>query len=72
MFTRITQAISSRFRSLVRDEKGATAVEYGLIVGLIAVVLVVAVAALSGALGTMFDDITTVLEGTKPTLPTTP
>ena len=69
MFTRITQAISSRFRSLVRDEKGATAVEYGLIVGLIAVVLVVAVAALSGALGTMFDNITTVLENPNNSIP---
>ena len=53
--------LSEKLRSLVRNEEGATAVEYGLIVGLIAVVLVVAVAALSGALGTTFDNITDIL-----------
>ncbi len=39
---------------LVREEKGATAVEYGLIVGLIAVAIIVAVIAMSGALQDMF------------------
>ena len=57
MFNRLVE----KFRSLVRNEEGATAVEYGLIVGLIAVVLVIAVGALSGALGTTFDNITEIL-----------
>ena len=70
MFARTKHAITSRFRTLISDEKGATAVEYGLIVGLIAVVLVVAVAALSGALGTMFDNITAVLENPNGSIPT--
>jgi pilus assembly protein Flp/PilA len=44
---------------LSREEKGATAVEYGLIVGLIAVVIIVAVTALGGRLGTLFTNIST-------------
>ncbi|MGF9662667.1 Flp family type IVb pilin [Arthrobacter crystallopoietes] len=38
-----------------REEKGATAVEYGLIVGLIAVVIVVAVTFLGGQVQNMFQ-----------------
>lgn len=38
-------------------EKGATAVEYGLLVGLIAVVIIVAVTALGTNLDTMFTTI---------------
>ncbi|MDH6182294.1 pilus assembly protein Flp/PilA [Microbacteriaceae bacterium SG_E_30_P1] len=63
MFIRTFDRIRSR---LVRDETGATAVEYGLIVGLIAVVLVVAVAGLSGALGNMFGGIEDVLNNNVP------
>lgn len=37
------------------DERGATAVEYGLMVGLIAVVIVSAVSALGLNLATFFD-----------------
>ena len=38
-----------------RDEKGATAVEYGLMVALIAIVIIVAVALLGGNLSGLFD-----------------
>lgn len=38
----------------LRDEEGATAVEYGLIVGLIAVGLIVAFTLLGGGLDTLF------------------
>jgi pilus assembly protein Flp/PilA len=62
-FARIGATIQSR---LVRDEKGATAVEYGLIVGLIAVVIIVAVGALGGVLSGFFTDIVTELGGTVP------
>ena len=44
-----------------RDERGATAVEYGLLVGLIAVVIIVAVTALGSQLSTLFQSITTKL-----------
>ncbi len=49
------------------SERGATAVEYGLIVALIAVVIIVAVTALGGQLTTIFTNITTAIGGTVPT-----
>ena len=39
------------------EEKGATAVEYGLMVALIAVVIIGAVTLLGGSLSTLFSDI---------------
>ena len=42
---------------LEREEKGATAVEYGLIVGLIAVVIIAAVTLLGGELKSLFETI---------------
>lgn len=41
----------------VKNESGATAIEYGLIAALIAVVLVSAMGALSGKLGDLFGRI---------------
>ncbi|MGY2084385.1 Flp family type IVb pilin [Blastococcus sp. SYSU DS0539] len=49
---------------LNREEKGATAVEYGLMVGLIAVVIIAAVIALGGRLNALFTQIVTALGGT--------
>lgn len=59
--TRFGVAIKSR---LVRDDEGATAVEYGLIVGLIAVIIIGAVALLGTTLSGFFTDITGCLDGT--------
>ena len=42
---------------LYRDEKGATAVEYGIMVALIAVVIIAAVTLLGGSLGDAFGDV---------------
>ncbi|RZU31206.1 Flp family type IVb pilin [Blastococcus saxobsidens] len=56
---------------LRRDEKGATAVEYGLMVGLIAVVIIVAVTALGGQLNGLFETVTTKLGGAGGTTTTT-
>ena len=39
-----------------KDESGATAIEYGLIVALIAVVIITAVSTLGGKLNTAFGD----------------
>ena len=47
----------------IREEKGATAVEYGLLVGLIAVAIIVTVSLLGGQLNTLFTKITTELKG---------
>ena len=49
---------------LKREEKGATAVEYGLMVGLIAVVIIAAVIALGGRLDELFREIVGSLGGT--------
>ena len=49
--------------STLRSEKGATAVEYGLMVALIAIVIIVAVAALGGQLSSLFDEVTTSIGG---------
>jgi len=42
----------------LRSDRGATAVEYGLMVALIAVVIIVAVTALGGSLTSLFDSAT--------------
>lgn len=42
---------------LWRDEDGATAIEYALIAGLIAVVLIAALGALGGSISDMFGEI---------------
>jgi pilus assembly protein Flp/PilA len=42
--------------SQLRDERGATAVEYGLMVALIAIVIIVAVTTLGDNLSTLFDE----------------
>ena len=47
-----------------KETKGATAVEYGLMVGLIAVVIIGAVTLLGGELKGMFNDIVKGLGGT--------
>ncbi len=49
---------------LKREEKGATAVEYGLMVGLIAVVIIAAVVLLGKNLDALFDTIGAKLGGT--------
>lgn len=46
---------------LKKDEKGATAVEYGLIVGLIAVGIIAAVIVLGDSLAEMFGNVNTEL-----------
>lgn len=47
----------------VREEKGATAVEYGLMVGLIAVVIIGVVTTLGGQLQGLFQKVVTALGG---------
>jgi pilus assembly protein Flp/PilA len=48
-------------RRVERDQRGATAVEYGLLVALIAGVIVVAVAALGVKINTAFTSVTAIL-----------
>jgi len=46
----------AKFRATI-DERGATAVEYGLMVALIAIVIIVAVALLGGNLSGLFNQV---------------
>jgi pilus assembly protein Flp/PilA len=47
----------SRFLSLLRNEEGATMVEYGLMIALIAAVCIVAVTAIGTKLSTVFTNV---------------
>ncbi len=48
------QKLVTRF---IKDESGATAIEYGLIAALIAVAIIVAVSAVGNSLSARFNDI---------------
>ena len=50
-------------RDRMREEKGATAVEYGLMVGLIAVVIIATVTLLGGQLQALFARVVAALGG---------
>jgi pilus assembly protein Flp/PilA len=47
------------FKNLVRDEQGATAIEYGLIAALIAVAAITAMSALGTTLSGTFNNVDT-------------
>lgn len=50
-------ALQARLNSLRTEDDGATAVEYGLLVALIAVVIIVGVTALGGTLNDVFEGV---------------
>ena len=51
----------TKFARFLKDESGATAIEYGLIVALIAVVIIAAVTAIGGTLNDTFTTLDTKL-----------
>jgi pilus assembly protein Flp/PilA len=57
-FILMTQIRVKDITSKTHNEEGATAVEYGLLVALIAGVIVIAVTALGAKLNTMFTTVT--------------
>jgi pilus assembly protein Flp/PilA len=59
MVIHLANVILQRIRSseAIRSDEGATAVEYGLMVALIAVVIIGAVMALGGNISDMFDGV---------------
>jgi pilus assembly protein Flp/PilA len=61
-FIAVSTFIAATQNRLRNEEKGATAVEYGLMVALIAVVIIGVVAALGGQLGDLFTEVGTKLE----------
>ncbi len=57
-------SMSKFITRFVKDESGATAIEYGLIVALIAVVIVTAVTAVGTQLGAKFNSVGNTIGGT--------
>jgi pilus assembly protein Flp/PilA len=53
------------FKNLLRDEAGATAIEYGLIAALIAVAAITAMQGLGTQLSTTFNKVTTEMANTN-------
>jgi len=49
--------MSNIFRNFIKDESGATAIEYGLIAALIAVVIIGGVTAVGTGLSTTFNNL---------------
>lgn len=52
----------SLIRRLANDESGATAIEYGLIAGLVAVAIIVALQTLGTSLNDLFDFVATTVD----------
>lgn len=53
-----------KIRTFLRNSKGATAIEYGLIAALIAVAAIGAMSALGNKLTTTFNNVTTAMQAT--------
>ena len=53
-------------RKLIRDKKGATAIEYGLIAALIAVAAITAMQGLGTQLSNTFGNVSTAMKGSNP------
>ena len=58
--------VRAKLREFVRSDSGATAIEYGLIAGLIAVVIIASVGVVGTELLDLFNAIITGLGGTVP------
>lgn len=63
--TAILFVVEDRLKAQERRDRGATAVEYGLLVGLIAIALIVAITAFGTSLATTFTTISTKLGTVK-------
>jgi pilus assembly protein Flp/PilA len=55
----------NNFLAMIKDDEGATLVEYGLVVSLIAVACIVAMQSLSGNIATTFNYIGDKLKGVQ-------
>ena len=59
-------------RKFVRDEKGVTALEYGLLAALIAAVIIVSVQGLGSTIDTTFSNIDTAMKNVNAPAPSPP
>ena len=55
--------LSAWIRSFLSDEEGASAIEYGLILGLIAIVLIIALGQIGTGLNSLFQSAATSIGG---------
>ena len=55
--------MKTSIRHFIKDEEGATAIEYGLIAGLVAVAIIAALSLMSGGLNDLFTAIGEKLTG---------
>ncbi len=51
------KSLLTKVKNFIRDEEGASAVEYGLLVALIAVAIIAAVTLLGTSLSTLFSNV---------------
>ncbi|CAN7303588.1 Flp family type IVb pilin [Rhizobium sp. LjRoot98] len=58
--------MTKTFARFMKDESGATAIEYGLIAALISVALIAGAGALGSQLNTTFEGLKTTLENNQP------
>lgn len=54
---------TARIRKIHKEDKGVTAVEYALIIGLVAIVIIGAVTLLGGSISTVFSRAACVVKG---------
>jgi pilus assembly protein Flp/PilA len=59
----------SMFRRFVKDDSGATAIEYGLIAALVSVAIIVALGTLGTELGNTFNEVANELAGASTPAP---
>ena len=64
MITRDWEAMMFKLVSILRDVRGATAIEYGLIAALIAVAAITAMSSLGRKVGTTFNNVATNMKAT--------
>jgi pilus assembly protein Flp/PilA len=74
MLTYIRSLVSVNVRKVIKSEEGASLVEYGLLVALIAVVCIAGITALGGSINGLFNGLSTTISGTSTggAAPTTP
>lgn len=56
------RGVTTRLREFCADERGATAIEYGLIVALLSVAVIATITTLSGNMKTVYTTITNALK----------
>lgn len=69
MLKALTDYLMALANSKIKNERGQGMVEYGLIIGLVAVLLIGALVAMRGQLETIFQSITNALNGGTSTTP---